>query len=232
MSAARAKRDRRVPGEEQRDAHYPCPACGSPLYGWTAAHDPIDRGRKIVLDRCEECGLVVTRGPDPPDADAELDELISDAGGPLEIVAPNRRSWQGVLGGAQWAGLEPELRRLHLTPGALRLLLGRRGLEAGEIGTPFRNRAFGLMWQTLVNAFTYRDNFFRNRRAGRLPEPESGRDRFLYGLDWLVSVLVAVPAAIFALPLELLATVFARGGILTATARPVPSAGQSPARSD
>jgi hypothetical protein len=207
--------------EEQRDAHYPCPACGSTLYGWTAAHDPLDRGRKIVLDRCEECGLVVTRRPDPPDADAELDELIPPgAAGAIEIVVPNRRSWQAAIGGAQWAGLEPELRRLHLTPDSLRLLLARRGLEVGEVGTPFRNRAFGLMWQTLINAFTYRDNFIRNRRAGRLPEPERGRERFLYGLDWLVSVLVAVPAAIFALPLELLATVFARGGVLTATAAP------------
>jgi hypothetical protein len=217
MSAAGPKRDRVAAVEEQRDAHYPCPACGSILYGWTAARDPIDRSRKIVLDRCEECGLVVTRRPDPPDA--ELDELLTTgADGALEIVAPNRRSWQAAVGGAQWAGLEPELRRLHLTPDSLRLLLARRGLEVTEVGTPFRDRAFGLMWQTLVNAFTYRDNFIRNRRAGRLPEPESGRERFLYGLDWLVSILVAVPAAIVALPLELLATVFARGGVLTATA--------------
>ncbi|GIK76554.1 MAG: hypothetical protein EDQ89_10640 [Acidobacteria bacterium] len=221
MSASGAKRDRKARAEEQRDAHYPCPACGSPLYGWTAAHDPLDRGRKIVLDRCEECGLVVTRGPDPPDADAEIDELIAPgAGGPVVIVAPNRRSWQAALGGAQWAGLEPGVRRLHVTPESLRQLLARRGLEATEIGTPFRNRAFGLMWQTLVNAFTYRDDFIRNRRAGRLPKPEGGRERFLYGLDWLVSVLVAVPAAILALPLELLATAFARGGVLTVSARP------------
>jgi hypothetical protein len=218
MSAARTKRDRDAAVDEQRDAHYPCPACDSTLYGWTAAHDPLDRGRKIVLDRCEQCGLVVTRRPEPPDAGAELDELIPPGPGELEIVAPNRRSLQGALGGAQWAGLEPELRRLHLTPDSLRLLLARRGLEVGEIGTPFRNRAFGLMWQTLVNAFTYRDNFIRNRKGGRLPEPKTGRDRFFYGLDWLVSVLVALPAALFALPLGLLATVLARGGVLTATA--------------
>lgn len=233
MSAAGAKRDREVPVEEQRDAHYPCPACGSPLYGWTAAHDPLDRGRKVVLDRCEECGLVVTRASDPPDLDAEVDGLVSPGpGGVLEIVAPNRRSWQGVLGGAQWAGLEPELRRLHLTPGALRLLLGRRGLEAGEIGTPFRNRAFVLMWQTLVNAFTYRDNFIRNHRAGRLPRPSGTRERLLYAIDWIVTILVAIPAAMLALPLELLATAFARGGVLTASARPSAPTGQQPVSND
>lgn len=207
--------------DEQKDAHYPCPACGQTLYGWTAAHDPLQRGRKIVLDRCENCGLAVTRRPEPPDADAEIHQLISAADdGTVEIVAPNRKSFQGGLGGAQWAGLEPELRRLHLTPDSLGLLLRRQGLEMTDVGTPFRNRAFRLMWQTVVNAFTYRDNFIRNRRAGLIPDPATGRDRFLYGLDWVVSILVAIPAAMFALPLELLATAFARGGVMTATAKP------------
>ena len=207
--------------DEQKDAHYPCPACGQTLYGWTAAHDPLDRGKKIVLDRCENCGLAVTRRPEPPDAEAEIHQLISaDDDGTVEIVAPNRRSFQGGLGGAQWAGLEPELRRLHLTPDSLGLLLRKQGLEVTDVGTPFRNRAFRLMWQTVVNAFTYRDNFVRNRRGGLIPDPETGRDRFLYGLDWVVSILVAIPAAMFALPLELLATAFARGGVMTATAKP------------
>jgi predicted RNA-binding Zn-ribbon protein involved in translation (DUF1610 family) len=213
---------------EQKDAHYPCPACGATLYGWTAAHDPLAHGTKIVLDRCENCGLAVTRRPDPPDADAEVHRLIErNESGTVEIVAPNRRSFQGSLGGAQWAGLEPELSRIHLTPEALRLLLARQDLVVVESGTPFRSRAFHLMWQTMINAFTYRDNFLRNRRAGRLPEPESGRDRFLYRLDWVVSVLVAIPTAMAALPLELLATAFARGGILTVVAEPLsdPSTG-------
>ena len=161
--------------DEQKDAHYPCPACGQTLYGWTAAHDPLDRGKKIVLDRCENCGLAVTRRPEPPDAEAEIHQLISAADdGTVEIVAPNRRSFQGGLGGAQWAGLEPELRRLHLTPDSLGLLLRKQGLEVTDVGTPFRNRAFRLMWQTVVNAFTYRDNFVRNRRAGLIPEPGDG----------------------------------------------------------
>ena len=207
---------------EGKDAHYPCPACGATLYGWTAAHDPLDRGKKIVLDRCENCGLAVTRGRKPPDADAEIHQLIEgNDGGAVEIVAPNRRSFQGSLGGAQWAGLEPELRRLHLTPEALRLLLAKQGLELTDVGTPFRNRSFKLMWQTVVNAFTYRDNFARNARAGSIPPRTGGREQFLYWLDWTVTVLVAIPAAMFALPFELLGTVFARGGILTATAEPV-----------
>lgn len=209
---------------QQKDAHYPCPACGATLYGWTAAHDPLERGRKVVVDRCESCGLAVTRRREPPDAEAEIHALIDrNESGTVEIVAPNRRSFQGSLGGAQWAGLEPELHRLHLTPEALKLLLAEQGLDVDEIGTPFRNRSFALMWQTVVNAFTYRDNFWRNHRSGRLPKPQGGRERFLYGLDWLVTVLVAIPAAMFSLPLELLATVFARGGVLTATAKSAPA---------
>ncbi len=206
----------------QKNAHYPCPACGATLFGWTAAHDPLERGKRIVLDRCENCGLAVTRHRKPPNAEAEIHQLIErNESGRVEIVAPNRRSFQGSLGGAQWAGLEPELRRLHLTPEALRLLLAQQGLEVVDCGTPFRNSAFELMWQTVINAFTYRDNFVRNARAGRLPKRETGKDRFLYGLDWVVSALVAIPAALVALPLELLATVFARGGLLTASAEPL-----------
>ena len=97
-----------------------------------------------------------------------------------------------------------------------------------ESGTPFRSRAFQLMWQTMINAFTYRDNFLRNRRAGSPARAGDGKDRFLYGLDWVVSVLVAIPTAMAALPLELLATAFARGGILTVVAEPLSDPGAEP----
>lgn len=205
---------------ELEEAVYPCPACGSKLYGWTAAHDPIDRGRRIVLDRCESCGLAVTRAAEPPDPEAELEPLISaTAAGKIEVRAPNRRSIQGGLGGAQWAGLEPDLRRLHLTPAALRLLLAKRGWEVERVGTPFTVEARRSMIQTMLNAFTLRDNFLRNARAGRL-EPRTSRERLLYRLDWLVSVLVLGPAALFGVPLEALGAALGRGGALEATAKP------------
>ena len=91
-----------------------------------------------MLYRCETCGLAVTRASIPPEVDAELDPLISEGpGGTLELTAPNRRSFGAGIGGAQWAGLEPELHRLHLNPEAVRLLLARRGLEVSEVRTPF-----------------------------------------------------------------------------------------------
>ena len=116
----------------------PARPAGRRLFGWTAAHDPIDRGRKIVLDRCEVCGMAVTRAAGPPDPDLELAAMLERLdGGELEVTVPNRRSIQSGIGGAQWAGLEPELRRLHLTPDALRRLLAKRGYELGKVKTPF-----------------------------------------------------------------------------------------------
>ena len=75
------------------------------------------------------------------------------------------------------------------------------------------------MWQTLVNAFTLRDNFATNARAGRIPR-SSGRERASFWLDWVVSVLVAIPTAIVAFPLEGLAAVLGRGGLIEASAEP------------
>ena len=201
------------------EAPYACPACGAPLYGWTAAHDPLDRGRRIVLDRCESCGLSVTRGPSPPDPEAELAPLLSDGpDGRSVLVAPNRRSIQGGLGGAQWAGLEPELHRLHLTPDSARRLLARGGLEVTEVRTPLRSRGLRSMLQTLVNAFTLRDNFIRNARAGRVSAESVGAPS--YALDWVVSALVILPCALFALPLEAIGAALGRGGVMEVEARP------------
>jgi hypothetical protein len=203
---------------QQHRAHYPCPACGATLYGWTAAHDPLDRGHKIVLDRCENCGLAVTRAHEAPDADAELDLVIEERpDGTSVLRAPNQRSIQGSIGGAQWAGLEPELRRIHLNPKATALLLEQRGLAARDTGTPFTREGRQGMLQTFLNAFTYRDNFLRNARAGRI-HPSTPRERWLHRLDWVVTVLVYLPAVIFAVPLEWIGTLLGRGGVMVVEA--------------
>lgn len=199
--------------EEDEGAHYPCPACGARLFGWAAARHPID-GSKIVLDRCENDGLVVTRADDPPDPSAELDELLATAGGPIE--APNRESFQGGIGGAQWAGLEPERRRLHLNPRAAKLLLRKRGIEVLGSSTPFSRRSYAAMLQTMINAFTLKDNFLRNARAGRVPR-RTLRERLAFGLDTVVSLLVAIPLSIVALPTELLGCAVGRGGRMVLT---------------
>lgn len=199
---------------DEEEARYPCPACGSKLYGWTAAHGPFDRSERLVLDRCETCGLAVTRAPSPPDVEAEIDPFLKElTDGSLTLTAPNRRSFSGGIGGAGWAGLEPDRRRLHLNPESARLLLARRGLEAGEVRTPFGAEGRRLMVQTFLNAFTFRDNFLANARAGRF-ESAAGGERWLQRLDWTVSALVYVPAMLFAVPLEAVAAAAGRGGTL------------------
>lgn len=195
--------------ESEETATYPCPACGKTLYGWLAARHPID-GSKLVLDRCENCLLVVTRADEPPDVASELASLAA-AGS--RVQAPNRESFQGGIGGAQWAGLEPDRRRLHLNPRAAALLFSLLGRELSVSRTRFGRAGYLGMLQTLVNAFTLRDNFFRNARAGRLPR-RTGPERWKYTLDAVVSAVVAIPMAIIAFPLELLGSLLGRGGTL------------------
>jgi hypothetical protein len=205
--------------QRQQQVGYRCPACDAELFGWAVARDPLGSSG-IVLDRCEECGLVVNRAAEPPDVGAELALLERRRGG---IVAPNRRSWQASIGAAQWAGLELERRRLHLTQESARLLLEGRDWIVAGVGTPFSLAAYARMWQTLVNAFTLRENFARELRAGRL-RPRRSRERAALALDGLVTLLLALPLAILALPAELAATVAARGGELTIDAVGPPEA--------
>lgn len=203
-----------MPAEEDL-VHYPCPACGSPLYGWAAAHDPLDHGRRIVVDRCEICGLGVTRGTEAPDVEADLEPLLATAtGSAFSFEVANGASIQASISGAQWAGLEPELRRLHFTRDSTSRLLAEHGIEVLRITTPYSRGSYSLMRQTLINAFTLRDNFLRNARAGLLPEPETAGDRWLRRLDFAVSWLVWLPCAIAAYPLERIGALAGRGGVL------------------
>ena len=196
-------------------AGYSCPACDAELFPWSAARHPVDRSM-IVVDRCEVCRLSVTRGSAPPDVSAEL--VAFEAGredGRVSYRMPNQLSFQGGLGGAQWAGLEPDRRRLHPNPDAIRRLLGRLGAEAESVDTRFGWRG---MWQTLVNAFTLRDNFLPSARAGRLPTA-TGKQKFEYAIDTVVTVLVAIPVALAATVLEAVAALFGRGGEMFVSTR-------------
>ena len=191
----------------QAPASYSCPACGAVLFGWSLARN-ASGGARIVLDQCERCGLAVTRAERAPDLAGEIAELRRD--GEL-IWAPNRRSFQAGIGGAQWAALEPGRHRLHLSPASARLLLGGREIEVLAVRTPFTRRSYRAMIDTLVNAFTLNDNFAASAKAGLIPR-RTTRQRLIYGLDRTVSLLAFVPAAIFAAPIEWLGCRLGRGG--------------------
>lgn len=208
-----------MPEDEEEVASYRCPACEATLFGWNAARHPVD-GSKLILDRCESCGLVVTRAPAPPDVAAELARL--ERRDDL-LIAANRESLQGGLGGAQWAGLEPEARRLHLTPRAAKLLLRGQGVELIDHRTPYSRRSFRLMLQTLINAFTLKDNFRDNARAGRLAR-SSRREKLAYALDMTVTYVLMIPLSIVAAPTELLGSAMGRGGLMELRTAPTAAA--------
>lgn len=211
---------------EGENARYPCPADGSPLFGWTRSK-PWDGGEPVLLDHCEECGMAVTRAASPPDVATELAALERDGD---ELVVPNRGSVAAWLGAAGWSELDAGERRLHLTERAARELLAAHGTEVLASRTPFSGRSYGAMLQTMVNAFTLRNNFFRHARRGQL-EARSTTDRFAFALDGFVTCFVAIPLSVVALGAELLASPLGRGGFLRLRTAPAPVSGSSRDRS-
>jgi hypothetical protein len=74
------------------------------------------------------------------------------------------------------------------------------------------------MWQTIVNSFTFHENFARKVRAGTL-RPGNAWGGLKFGIDAVVTVVAAIPVAVVSAPLELVSALFGRGGELTAVAR-------------
>jgi hypothetical protein len=222
-----------APNPEPRNAGAgrPCPACGEPLYGWikVGAADPRSE-QSYVVDRCERCGLGVTRDlprEDPTVAGARSRAEEGDGG---EIRVPNRDSLQAGLGGDRWAALDLPAQGLHPTPRSLGPLLERQGLEATRVRQPPFGRNQLWMWQTLLNGFTFHTNFARAAVAGRLT-PGTARNPAAYAIDALVSILAALPVAAVAVPLELLAVLARRGGEMIVSVRAATPRATSGARS-
>jgi hypothetical protein len=197
-----------------------CPACGEPLYGWVLVRLGEDRSPNgsVLLERCERCRLGVAANLAPDDSASALFGFarpVSDER--LELRVANRASVQASLGGSHWAALEPQ-RRLYPTPESLPPLAQAAGLEIEELRFPRRGQGQAWMWQTILNAFTFHENFARRVRAGIL-RPGSSRGRIRFGIDALVTVLAALPVVLVSAPLELIAARFGRGGELVAVAR-------------
>jgi hypothetical protein len=170
----------------------PCPACGEPLFGWTTA--PADHS---PVRRCEACGLGVVG-----ERETGQDEAQASVGRASGRSVPNRSSLQAWLGESGWAGLEPSSRFL-LTPESARLL----GAPAAQ-----PRPAFLLMWQTILNSFTFGHNIALGAfgRAATVP----AQRRWQRALDGAVSVLAAPIAAVVAAVLEGAAAIAGRGGAL------------------
>jgi hypothetical protein len=183
----------------------PCPACGEPLFGWLATRP----GLAGPVSRCESCGLgVIGVDGTPEEALRELDRLGHTEGG---LRFPNRASFACSLGSAGWSGLEPGARYLF-TVEAVRRLVARRDQVVNSVRwAPMAGLA--ATWQTLLNSVTFGHNVALGAfgRARPAPAPERWKRR----IDALASIVLALPALVIALPVELCGGPFGRSAVVS-----------------
>jgi hypothetical protein len=180
----------------------PCPACGEPLFGWIGEK----RGLAGPVRRCESCGLGVVGDPgSPEEALRELDALRE--GDALRIV--NRASFATALGGAGWSGLRPDARHLF-TAEAIRRLVARRD-QVVKSRRWLPGASLAATWQTLLNSVTFGHNAALGALRGEpsMPAPEPWQRR----IDALASVVLAIPALLVAIPVELAGGLTGRGAV-------------------
>ena len=181
----------------------PCPACGEPLFGWIDSRP----GLAGAVKRCESCGLGVAATPGG--AEDALRALDAARDGDTVRIA-NRAGLSAWIGGAGWAGLEPERRYLFTVESVRRLVANRDQVVAAAEWRP--GAGIATMWQTILNGFTFGRNVALGA-IGRGAAAPAGRP-WQRRLDALISVVVAVPALLVAVPIELLAALARRGGVV------------------
>jgi hypothetical protein len=181
----------------------PCPACGEPLFGWLATRP----GLRGPVSRCESCGLGVVGGDaDPQEALRELDRLGREDG----VAIANRAGFACALGGAGWDGLRPGARYLFTVESVRRLVARRDQVVKSRRWVPLAGVAG--TWQTLLNSVTFGHNVALGAlgRGEAVPANAPWKRR----IDALASVVLAIPALIVALPLELVGATFGRGDVV------------------
>jgi hypothetical protein len=180
----------------------PCPACGEPLFGWLSAKP----GLRGPVRRCESCGLgVVGESAGPDEALQELDRL-----GSSPRIA-NRASFATSLGGAGWAGLEPGAHYLFTVESVRRLVARRDQVVKARRWSPAAGLA--ATWQTFLNSVTFGHNIalgaLGRARAAKAPQPWQRR------IDALASIVLAIPALLVAIPVELAGGIVGRGAAIS-----------------
>jgi hypothetical protein len=182
----------------------PCPACGEPLFGWV--------GQKVGLNgpirRCESCGLGVIGEPNGAEAALrELDSLRREDALQIE----NRASTACSLGGAGWTGLRPGRRHLFTVEAVRRLVSQRDQVVKSVRWRPLASLA--STWQTLLNSVTFGRNVALGalRDAPAVPAARPWQRR----IDVLASVVLALPALLVAIPVELLGALSRRGAVIS-----------------
>jgi hypothetical protein len=197
-----------------------CPLCGQSLFGWIAFREPgaEDEGIATVLDRCENCGVAVRRGI-PIDLAAEWEAISRpDGDGARAVEVPDRGSLQAVIGVEGWAAIDLSPGRLLLTRRSLELLAEANGHVLEHPRWTLRGPNQPWMWQTLLNGLTFHPNFARRWRRGEL-SAATARSRLTFAADVVATVLGAPLVALVSFPLEAVAAIARRGGLMRATAR-------------
>ena len=180
----------------------PCPACGEPLFPWVGL--PVDTG---MAHRCEACGLgTLSRTAQTADALADLDRNRDDDG---SYVYSNRASLQAAITGGAWSGLGTE-HAFRFTPEAIRRLVSNRD-QVVKSSRWMPGAGIASMWQSGINMFTFGQNIALGAFGKAVKVPATrGWQR---ALDGFISVVLAVPSIIFAVPIELLGGLFRHGGV-------------------
>jgi len=151
--------------------------------------------------------VVVDNSFDPGTAEDALAELELDRDGDGSYLFDNRASFACWLTGGAWAGLGTD-RRYRFTPHAVTDLVASRD----QVVTRTRQRplrGIAVMWQSGLNMFTVGQNIVMGA-FGKAHRVEGDRP-WKRGLDWFISIAVAIPAIVVAVPFELIAILFRRG---------------------
>jgi hypothetical protein len=182
----------------------PCPACGEPLFGWIAQK----RGLAGPVRRCESCGLGVVG--EPQGAEATLRELDRLREGEA-IRIENRAGFACSLGGAGWSGLQPDAGYLFTVESVRRLIARRDQVVKKRRWMPAASLA--ATWQTLLNSVTFGRNVALGalRGAPAVPAAAAWQRR----IDGLASIVLAIPALLIAIPVELAGGMVGRGSVIS-----------------
>jgi hypothetical protein len=141
-------------------------------------------------------------------AEEALRELDQTGTGDQASRIANRASFSAWIGGAGWAGLERGSHYLFTVESVRRLVAHRDQIVKSARWSP--SAGIASMWQTILNGFTFGRNVALGAfgRGKAVPAEKPWQRR----LDGLISVVVAIPALLVAVPLELIDAAVGRGG--------------------
>lgn len=181
----------------------PCPACGEPLFGWLAEQERLG----APVRRCESCGLgVVGVSLGTEEALEALDRL----GDQERVRIVDRAGFACSLGGAGWAGLEPGVHYLFTVESVRRLVAEHDQVVRRRRWAP--GAGLKVTWQTLLNSVTFGHNVALAALGSGRAAPAA--ERWQRRIDGLASIVLAIPAAIIAAPIELSGALFRRGAVV------------------